>query len=173
MEEGVSIRPYVQSDAIEFATAVRESFPDLSPWLPWAKADYSANDALTWVNLTRDGHATGAMYDFAVFDGTGQYAGGCGINQINRETGVANLGYWVRSSACGRGLAPAAVRKVVSWTFANTPIQRIEIIAAVGNLRSRRVAEKSGAHFDAILKKRLLVKGVPVDGALYSFVRPD
>jgi RimJ/RimL family protein N-acetyltransferase len=173
MGNAVTIRPYVESDASEFARAVRESIADLKPWLAWAKADYSANDALTWVNLTREGHASGTLYDFAVFDGTGRYAGACGINQIQHETRVANLGYWVRSSASGRGVAPAAVSAVVSWAFARTRINRLEIVAAVDNVRSRRVAEKSGAHFDAVLRKRLVVDGAPVDGALYSFVRPD
>lgn len=113
------------------------------------------------------------MYDFAIIDDTGRYAGGCGINQISRINGVANLGYWVRSSAAGRGIAPAAVLQLIPWVFSNTPLHRLEIVAAVNNTRSQRVAEKVGAHRDAVLKKRTLVHGKPSDAVLYSVVRPD
>jgi len=122
--------------------------------------------------MTRDAHAAGTMYDFAVFDGTGRYLGGCGINQINAGCAVANLGYWIRSSASGRGVAPAAVRLLLAWAFEHTQLNRLEIVAAVDNVRSRRVADKVGAQLDAILQKRLMVSGRPSAAALYSVVRP-
>ena len=71
----------------------------------------------------------------------------------------ANLGYWVRTSCAGWRVAPTAVRQFVAWTFANTSLNRLEIVVAVGNARSQRVAEKVGAHRDAVLKKRLIVGG--------------
>ena len=52
------------------------------------------------------------------------FLGGCGINGINREDGYANLGYWVRRSAMGQGVAPAAVRLVRDWVFAQTDLGR-------------------------------------------------
>jgi len=113
------------------------------------------------------------MYDFAIVDADGTYAGGCGVNHIDPLQGVTNLGYWVRTSRAGRGIAPAAVRQLVSWTFANTTLNRIEIVAGVDNSRSQRVAEKVGAHRDAVLKKRLIVRGLPSDAILYSVIRPD
>ena len=58
------------------------------------------------------------MYDFAIIDTNGTYAGGCGVNHINRLDRFANLGYWVRTSRAGRGIAPAAVLQLISWTFA-------------------------------------------------------
>jgi len=113
------------------------------------------------------------MYDFAIIDANGTYAGGCGINHINRIDRFANLGYWVRSSLAGRGIAPAALLQLLSWTFANTTLNRVEIVAAVDNVRSQRVAEKVGAHRDAVLRKRVMVRGLPSDAVLYSVVRPD
>lgn len=113
------------------------------------------------------------MYDFAIIDTNGTYAGGCGVNHINRLDRFANLGYWVRTSRAGRGIAPAAVLQLISWTFANTTLNRVEIVVAVDNVRSQRVAEKVGARRDAVLKKRVMVRGLPSDAVLYSVVRPD
>src|SRR6185295_8307844 len=101
------------------------------------------------------------------------YAGGCGINHINEVDRFANLGYWVRTSLAGRGFAPAAVLQLISWTFANTILNRLEIVVAVDNVRSQRVAEKVGAQRDGVLRKRVVVRGVSSDAVMYSVVRPD
>ena len=173
MTASVSIRLYQPSDTSDLVIAARESVADISPWMPWCHPKYSESDANAWVQATLDGHRNGTMYDFAIIDGSGRFAGGCGINQVNRFTGVANLGYWVRSSSTGRGVAPAAVLLLIPWVFANTPLHRLEIVAAVDNRRSQRVAEKVGANRDALLKRRTLVDGRPSDAVLYSVLRPD
>lgn len=169
----IRIRPYRETDVEEMTAAARESFADVAPWMPWCHARYSATDAAEWVRATLDGHASGTMYDFAILDAAGRYAGGCGLNQISRLNGVANLGYWVRSSRTGCGIAPAAVRLLAAWAFEHTPLNRLEIVAAVGNLRSQRVAEKAGARRDAVLRKRTILAGVAADAVLYSIVRGD
>jgi ribosomal-protein-serine acetyltransferase len=173
MNQRVTIRPYEDTDASEMSLAARESAADVSPWMPWCHSEYSVADAAAWVRTTRDGHDDGSMYDFAIIDVNGTYAGGCGVNHINRMDRFANLGYWVRTSLAGRGIAPAAVLQLISWTFANTTLNRVEIVAAVDNVRSQRVAEKVGAHRDAVLRKRVMVRGLPSDAVLYSVVRPD
>ncbi len=173
MDPAISIRPYQETDIDEMAAAVRESLGELVPWMLWVTATYSAADAAAWVRATQEGHQAGTMHEFAIIDGDGRYAGGCGINQINWANGVANLGYWVRTSASGRGIAPAAARKVMDWAFSNTTLNRLEIVIAVDNIRSRRAAEKAGAHYDARLRKRLMVNGRPSEAFLFSFIRPD
>ncbi len=54
------------------------------------------------------------MFDFAVL-ADDAYAGGCGVNQIRPFDRVANVGYWVRSSLTGRGIATVAARQVNDW----------------------------------------------------------
>ena len=98
--------------------------------------------------------------------------GGCGINQINPMQRLANLGYWVRTSATGRGVAPAAVREVAAYAFRETDLIRLEIVVAVGNTRSQRVAEKVGATREGVLRSRVLLPSGPSDAVMYSLVRP-
>ena len=152
--------------------AVPESMPDGSRWLPWCHADYSFADAVSWIHLTREGHATGKMYDFAILDGAGRFAGACGINGINALDRFANLGYWVRSSRTGEGIAPLAVRELVRWTFTHTALNRLEIVVALGNTRSERVAIKAGAERDGVLKQRVILNSKPCDALMFSIVRP-
>jgi ribosomal-protein-serine acetyltransferase len=170
MTDPVLIRPYEDGDAQELVLAVRESIAELSPWMPWCTPEYSLEDAVGWIEATKVGHAEGSMYQFAIV-AAGRFAGGCGIGHINHANQFANLGYWVRTSMTGRGIAPAAVPKLASWTFDNTRLNRLEVVAAVDNLRSQRVAEKAGAEREGTLRQRVLVQGLPRDAVMYAIVR--
>ncbi|MFZ5891601.1 MAG: GNAT family N-acetyltransferase [Myxococcota bacterium] len=171
MQTRVTLRPYELSDASELYAAVQESVSEVSRWLPWCHSDYSLTDAVSWIRATRDGHARGTMYDFAIVDSSGRYVGACGINAINAIDRFANLGYWVRSSRTGEGIAPNAVRELVSWTFSHTALNRLEIVVAVGNTRSQRVAEKVGAQQDGVLRQRVFLQGRSCDAMMFSLVR--
>lgn len=173
MSEPVTIREYQETDAHDLVAAVHESLGELLPWMPWASTAYSLVDATAWIRGAREQRAAGAVYDFAIVDAAGRLSGGCGLNQINHANGTANLGYWLRSSATRRGLATAAVRELAAWAMVNTLLNRLEIVAAVSNTRSLRVAERAGAHRDAVLEKRLIIDGEPCDAVLFSIVRPD
>lgn len=71
------------------------------------------------------------------------------------------------------GVATMAARQVIERAFANTTLNRIEIVVACDNRPSQRVAEKLGANRDAVLGKRTMVNGRPADAILYSVLRPD
>lgn len=172
MVNQVKIRSYQPSDVEGLYEAVRESVDEMEPWMPWCHSGYSRADAEAWIGATATGSETASMYDFAII-ADGGYAGGCGINHIDWMDRVANLGYWVRSSLTGRGIATRAALEVIKWAFVHTALNRIEIVVACDNTGSQRVAEKVGATRDAVLKKRTMAKGRPVDAILYSVIRPD
>jgi RimJ/RimL family protein N-acetyltransferase len=68
-------------------------------------------------------------------------------------------------------VATAAASAVVEAAFEDEGLQRIEVMTAVGNAASRRVAEKLGAGLEGILRKRQVLDGMAVDCALYSIIR--
>ena len=79
----------------------------------------------------------------------GKFLGGIGLNRVD-EHPVANLGYWVRSSAVGDGVATESVRGLARFGFTHLHLIRIEIIMSTENAASKKVAEKSGAKYDVI-----------------------
>lgn len=162
----VTLAPPDADRANEMVDAVSESLPELSTWLPWATPSYSRDTAEYWVNkIAPRGH------EFFIIGSHGEYLGNVGINVINTTNQSANLGYWVRSSAAGQGIATQAVLAFVAWARLNTDINRMEIVAAVGNTRSRRVAEKSGATYEGTAKAKFLLHGAFHDAAVYAFTR--
>jgi RimJ/RimL family protein N-acetyltransferase len=169
----ISIRPYAPDSAEELFSAARESVQEVHPWLPWCHANYAIGEARSWIESQVSAFAKGEEHEFAIFGPSGRYAGGCGINLIVQSQRRANLGYWVRSSEMGKGVAVAAVRLVATWAFQNTALERLEIVVAVGNTRSQRVAEKAGAVREGALRRRLFLHDTFHDAIMYSLVRGD
>jgi RimJ/RimL family protein N-acetyltransferase len=62
---------------------------------------------------------------------------------------------------------------VAKFGFAELGLQRIEILAAIPNIASQRVAEKAGAVREGVLRKRLLIRGVSQDAVMFSLVAED
>ena len=166
-----SIRPYAPDDARALWEAARESVREVHQWLPWCHPQYSIAEAEEWIGSRAPLAAEGREYTFAMVGSDGRFLGGCGLNQINRIHRFANLGYWVRTSATRRGVATEAVRQVADFAFGNTDLVRLEIVCAVGNNASERVAQRAGAVREGVLRHRLLVHGQSVDAVMYSLVR--
>jgi RimJ/RimL family protein N-acetyltransferase len=86
---------------------------------------------------------------------------------------MANLGYWVRTSAAGRGVASAATVLIAHYGLQVVGLKRIEILADVENLASQRVAEKAGAMREGRLRNRLFHHHEVHDGVLFSLIADD
>jgi ribosomal-protein-serine acetyltransferase len=168
------IRTYREEDASSLYEAVRESLAEVSRWLPWCHENYSIEESREFTSSRAMASQGDEWYSFAVFEREGgRFLGGVGLNFINRVHQMANLGYWVRTSAAGRGVATSATRAAARFGFEQLGLRRIEIVAAVDNIPSQRVAEKAGAAREGVLRQRLLICGKSMDAVLFSLVRED
>ena len=173
MTADIEIRCYEAGDAVELYEAARESHAEVYPWLPWCHPEYVLGEAEEWASSRQELFDKGKEYSFVIRDGENRFLGGCGLNQISFVNRLANLGYWVRTTATGRGVATRAVRKLANFAFSETDLERLEIICVVGNKASQRVAEKSGAVREGVLRGRLFLHGRPQDAVMYSILRSE
>ena len=167
-------RPYRAGDAPALQAAVRETGADLARWLEWYRPGYSESDAQQWIAHCIAGWASGDLFAFALFDAAdARFLGAVGISHRDRAHNFAGIGYWMRASARGRGLASRLGRKVAAFGFGHVGLARIEIVAAVDNLASRRTAERIGARFEGVQRARLRVGERMHDAAMYALVPGD
>jgi len=170
----VLLRPYRSGDVDHLYQAARESITEMSPWMPWCHADYSIEESRAWVESRAEAWEKGTEYDFAITDARdGFFLGGCGLNHIDQANRIANLGYWVRTGRAKKGVASAAARLLAQFGLGKLELNRIEIMAAVGNKASQRVAEKVGAKREGILRNRRVVRDRVYDMVLFSLIPKD
>lgn len=170
----VKIRRYCADDIPLLFEAARESVNEMFAWVSWCHPNYTLEESQSFVlsNETAWNQKTG--FAFAVLDvNSGSFLGGVGLNQINRKNNFANLGYWVRSSQTGRGVATAATLLAAEFGFEDLGLNRIEILTAIENAASGRVAEKAGAKKEGILRSRILLNNRPQDAIMYSLITAD
>lgn len=165
------IRPFQEIDALSFVEAVHESALSVGMWLPWCHDNYGLTEAASWFDLCEQNVKSGFAYEFGVFSkDTNDLLGGIAINQLNRGHNFGNVGYWVRHSQQGKGVASQAVTTIANYGFQKLKLTRLEIVAAEDNWASRRVAEKVGAVFECVARNRLIIRGKPHAAAVYSLV---
>ena len=133
--------------------SVRDSIDELHVWMPWAKLDYSLDDAESWCRRTRADFHLRVQWQFIMLDrASGKHLGNVGAFKFNWDVPKTEIGYWLRTDATGQGLMTEAVRALTEQFLTVHGFQRIEIRCDEKNARSARVAELSGYALEARLR---------------------
>ncbi len=166
----VILKRFVPEDADELFEAGRESVEEMFPWLAWCHPDYEISESREWISLQIQCWEEGTEYSFTIRNQREHLVGGCGLNHLNPLDKIANLGYWVRSGHTGKGYATAATKLLAGFAFDQLDVKRIEIVAALDNVPSQRVAERAGAKREGVLRNRLFLHDQSHDAIMYSLV---
>ena len=169
----ITLRAPRMDDAPAHHAAVVASLSQVSAWLDWAHDGYTVEESKSFMARAIEGHESGEQFEFLIWDENGMFLGCCGLNRLDRRFLKSNLGYWVRTDAAGRGIATAATRLLARFGFEQLGLQRIEIVAAIDNVRSQRVAEKAGAFREGVLRNGIRAGGRNVDAVCYSLIPGD
>ncbi len=102
-------------------------------------------------------------------------AGWVSLDVTSREHGIASVGYSVSEAYRGLGVATEAVRQIIAIAFDpdGIALDRLEAVAAVENVASRRVLAKAGFREEGIAEKLLIIDGIRVDHVRFGLVRRD
>jgi len=162
---GVTLRAAAPGDADEFAL-VECNRAYLEQWLAWVPHTRDSEAINAFISGACEDARRGTALTALIRDGRA-IVGAVGLHHIDRLTRGAEIGYWLAERAGGRGIMTAAARALVEYAFGELGLHRMELVAAVGNVRSRRLAERLGMTHEATLRERLFINGVFHDAALY------
>ncbi len=170
----VTLRPLRADDVVSMYEAICESLSDLKPWMSWAHDNYERKETRDWITVAQARWMDGGYFGFAIIDANRHtFLGGCSLSQINSLYHFCNLGYWIRTTQRGRGFAGCAARLAARFAFERVGLVRAEIVIAIGNAASQRVADKIGAHREGILFNRMMVGKIVHDAVMYSLLPSD
>lgn len=162
-------------DADEFLRAVVESKAELMRWMEWCHADYSAADVHRWFEHADQMWAKQTAFPMLIKSkADGSLLGGTGLHDVmlygKRE---AELGYWVRAGARGRGVASTAIRAMAAFAFNELKLVRASMRIRLDNHSSRRAAERAGASFEGVTRHGIVHGEARFDAAQYSLLPAD
>ena len=141
----ILLRPWRPDDLLSLRAAIDESLPEVQRWLPWGKEEPSTLEQLA-ARLDRyaQDFAAGATLRFALVDDADGTLLGTGALLRCDEPDVFEVGYWVRTSAAGQGIATRASAALVRHAFRELGAARMELWTLVGNDPSMAVARRLG-----------------------------
>jgi RimJ/RimL family protein N-acetyltransferase len=160
--ERLTLRAPDPAAAETINAAIRDSFPELSAWLPWA-------DHVPTIEETRD-HLSAALtafnggQDWGLFvwdSGREEFLGAVGLHARLADATRREIGYWIRTSAAGRGYATEAVRAVSSTALERLSLSSVEIHVNARNVASQKVALNAGFVFTGEVSGRPESDGRP------------
>src|SRR6478735_9189999 len=116
--ERLLLRPCQVEDANGLTAAVAESRSQLDPWMPWSHFYDDPAAASVYIETAQASWKRGDELPLLITDRfSGEILGGTGFHHVHWDRGTFSTGYWVRTSAIGRGIAREAVRALIRLVF--------------------------------------------------------
>lgn len=154
--------------------AVLESLDQLRPWADWAQQAPSVEQTEAAVRQQQADFLQRKSLPYLVHrresgDRPGALLGAAGLQQIDWTLRSFEIGYWLRSSACGQGHASEAVLRLSQFAFERYRARRVQLRIDERNARSRAVAERCGFELEGVLRQQALdVRGQPCNTCIYA-----
>lgn len=148
-----ALRPWRDDDLAALVEACQD--PEISRWtsVPYP---YGEADARAYLRQRRDSAAASATAPFAIVASAGdRLLGSIALSRFAWDHQRAEVGYWLTRAARGCGHATRAVALICAWGLGTLGLERIDLMAATGNLASQRVAERCGFTREAVLRSHL------------------
>ena len=166
--DGLVVRPYVLGDDEELFALVDANRVRLRPWMIW-------EPATTEVAHTRD--FIQRCLDATDYEGNGLWLdgaliGGIGL-RLDTMPNSGEIGYWIGGEHEGRGIVTRACARFFDFAFDELGLHRIELQAAVGNTRSRAVAERLGMRQEGIARDGCRVADGYLDLVSYGVLEDE
>jgi RimJ/RimL family protein N-acetyltransferase len=149
LDDGYVLERARPDDAYWIARAVGESLDHLRPYLEWATPEQAvASTQRARLVALGDSWARAEQFGFLVRRG-GEPAvlGSTGLHWQHPDRyggGAIEIGYWIHSDWCNRGLATRAAGALTTVAFGLTDVARVVIRCDESNLASAAVPRKLG-----------------------------
>jgi RimJ/RimL family protein N-acetyltransferase len=172
--ERLVLRSPMPGDGAALNAAVIESFDELRVWMPWAHRLPTVEETEAHVCSARGAYLERTDLPLLIFlRDSGTLIGATGLHRMDWQVPRFEIGYWIRKGYSGKGYVTESVRALTKFAFDLLQAQRVEIHCSEQNVRSQRVAERSGFLLEARLKKHRRGAGDTVEDTLvYARTQP-
>ena len=154
--ERLLLRCWDPADAASLKDAVDSSLDHLGPWMPWAREEpQPLEQKIALLRRFRGHFDLGQDFVYGAFTKDGsEVVGGTGLHTRVGE-GALEIGYWIRKSRIGAGLATELSAALTKVAFEVCEVDRVEIRVDPANERSTAIPHKLGYQQEALLRRRL------------------
>jgi len=156
----VHLRRWSPGLAEAMLIAVEESMAELEQWMPWAQEAPTVDGLREVLRQGELDFQADRAWQYAIVDGaSGEILGAAGLHRTE-EPDTFEIGYWVRTSRTGRGVATLAARALIGAASTCVDAARqIVIRMDQANLASAAVPPKLGFTLAASEDREIAARG--------------
>jgi len=163
-----------KTDAARLFAAVEESRDELDQYVIGPTRLRSIADVEQLIEKAKQRRRKRQGYYFGIFAlPTKQFVGYVNLHGTGKQNRSGEVGYWVRTSQAGKGIATTATALIVLFGFKELKLHRIVLLAAVDNPASWRIAEKLGFVYEGTQRHEQLMPRGWVDLKCYSMLETE
>ena len=170
----VTTRLVATSDAPELAAVLAANRKFLAPYEPFRPEEfYTAEGQRTYLEDVLRTTAAGMTLPHVIVV-EGRIVGRITLSGITRGPFLsASVGYWVAESVNGRGVASAALARILRVAFDELELHRVEAGTLVHNTASQRVLQRNGFRQYGLAPRYLKIDGEWRDHILFQRLADD
>lgn len=172
IEDGFSLKVRRLEDAEAFFEVTDRNRSYLREWLPWVDATKTSDDTKVFIQRCLDDIEKGTGYDLGIFF-QNQWIGSIGFHNLKTAHRRAEIGYWIDQEHQGKGLMTKAVQALIKHSFTGMKLNRLVIMAAEKNTKSRAIPERLGFVQEGTCREEEWLYDHFVDLVMYSLLKSE
>lgn len=141
IDDILSLQFLEEVHAEELYDLIDQNRTHLREWLPWVDSMAGVESTSSYILHCKKQFEEGTDFGFCIMY-EDKMAGRIGIHHINRQNRIGEIGYWLADGLQGKGIVTNCCQTLIHFGFTELDLNRIVIKCAVGNDKSRAIAER-------------------------------
>lgn len=158
--------------AAELCTMTRRHWDYFRQWMPNFRDTYSLSESAEFIHQRRERFASGLEIPAGIWE-LNQFAGVIALKSIDRVNRSASIGYYLAATHQGRGLVTQSCRILLDYAFRELQLNRVDILCAPANHKSRRIPERLGFTLEGTLRQAQWLYDHYVDLSVYAMLKQE
>jgi len=147
------IKPREKGEGRIVHQAVIENTEHLKPWMPWAQAIQTLEEAEAQCRASVIDFLARKDFVLSIYDYEGkEFVGSTGIHRPNWKVPSFMIGYWIAKKHEGKGLITESLNALTRYCFDVLEAKRVYLTCDSKNVRSLAVMERLGFHKEGLLR---------------------
>ncbi len=172
VDKNIILEPTSELKAPQLFAAIDNSRIQLSEFLPWVVDMQTVADLKAYLKNAETLCQQKKEASFAILL-NGVAVGRIGLHHLNMQNKTGAIGYWLDKDAQGKGIIFKSCKALVNFGFQNLHLHRIEIKAAIDNIKSQAIPVKLNFVKEGILRQAEFVNNQFLDLFLYAMISDD
>lgn len=172
IDEQSELRLLEERHAHQLWALTRRNWDYFRQWMPNFSDDYTLEESMDFIRKGLERFIANREIPAGIWD-AGELVGVVSLKSIDMTNRNASLGYYIAASHQRRGLVTRSCRIFLDYAFYELQLNRVDILCADGNIRSRAIPERLGFTEEVTLREVQWLYDRYVDLVVYAMLKSD